>query len=149
MRDRDNQCVAIDRSIIVFGGNCVAARRDELHPGTAALLCQPDVAHSRKFELAEDNLAPPLKFERACNGIDGRRSAWHDRHFIGMRANQVRECSPDFLILLHPEVPRRTFPVPRAEMIFESLFNYIRKRTLRAGVGINLAFKHAEAPPDF
>src|SRR4029077_16547649 len=149
MRERDNQCVAIDRSIIVFGGNCVAARRDELHPGAAALLREPNVAHRREFKLAEYNLAAELNVERAGDRIDRSRCAWHDCYFIGMRANQARESSPDFLILLHPEIPRGTFPVPCTEMIGEGLFNRIRERTLRAGVRINLAFEYAESLADF
>ena len=52
MRERHDERIAVDHLFVIDGRNAIAFRTHKLHIGAAGALCEPDMAHGWKLELA-------------------------------------------------------------------------------------------------
>src|SRR4029077_16447138 len=102
------------------------------------------MTHRRKLEFPHHHLFPFLEVQRACDSVDARRYAGHDRNLIRTGVDELRKGVSPGLMPDHPRLPRGALLMPAGNEVLESRLHGVRERPLGAAVEIDFALEDAE-----
>ena len=144
---RDDQCVAIDATIVFARVDRSVAHRHPMQVRPAPFLCEPDMTDSRELGFGHDHRASPAgEVECAGDRARGFRHGAEEGDLVSRGTDEAGERDFRQPHLANPRIPIHAALIPRLQIPFRGGASANGLRRLRAVVHWNGGFQEWNLP---
>src|SRR3954471_21396050 len=117
MTHGNNGGPAVDQCPVAINPEAIVFCRHEYNVGSPGTLSHPDVAHCGELKFPQHDAITFAKRECAGDAVHPGRGARYQCDFVGVRPDQAGEDASGSLVMLDPQIPRRTMIVPSLQVM--------------------------------